>query len=246
MSIIYTDLYAANFPDDIDTLYVYLDPSESDLVAIQSYNTYYAAGDFTNANAVLDANPKLKQMIINAEKMNRIEHMIIAMQRFYFSDVQTFLLNAAGINASNIELSSGVTLEENAVQVSTDIAAIETDLSKLKVCGVTSGTATALTLVYDDFVLEDFAKVIAKLHVDNGASVTFNVNSTGAIPVYNSAGEVLSAGVIKQGSIVILVYNATNNRWYLASGGGSKSPTFENITATGTITATKIVGAVYE
>ena len=49
-----------------------------------------------------------------------------------------------------------------------------------KVCsGVTTGTASALTLTYTGFKLEDGAEVRFRLHVDSTGSATLNVNSTG-------------------------------------------------------------------
>jgi hypothetical protein len=240
LSTTYPELNLTTFPDDIDTKYVWIDPSASDLENITHYNTHYAAGEFTEANAILEANPTLKQMIVNAAKLNRIEHMIMAIQKYYKDDVQTFLINATGIDASDISLVDTRTIEEFAGDVDDAIAL----LNKTALTGTTAGTASALTVANTGFTLDDFARIVVKLHADVAANATLNVNSTGAKAIYNNANEQISAGVLKQGSIVMFVYNATNTRWYLVSGGGSKDPTYNTVTAT-TITADSVVGATY-
>lgn len=53
----------------------------------------------------------------------------------------------------------------------------------LAASGVTSGTASALTLLQSGYVLEDSATVRFRLHTASGANPTLNVNSTGAKPL---------------------------------------------------------------
>ncbi len=56
-------------------------------------------------------------------------------------------------------------------------------------CGVTAGTATALTLddAFGGFTLVDGAKVNFRLHVASGANPTLNVNGTGAKPLIDAS-----------------------------------------------------------
>lgn len=71
-----------------------IDPStDADMTAINSYNTFLSAGNMNAAIQVLEDNPRLQKMLFNAEKWNRHEDMLIAMERFYNSDVQKYLVN---------------------------------------------------------------------------------------------------------------------------------------------------------
>lgn len=93
MSTTYADLYETKFPDEVDNWDRYIDPTIQTLSAITQYQNYYDRGDFENANAVLESNPSLKRIIINAATINKMLDGIIAIQRFYFSDFQTYLQN---------------------------------------------------------------------------------------------------------------------------------------------------------
>ena len=93
MSTTYTDLYETKFPNEVDNWDRYIDPTIQTLSAITQYQTYYDRGDFENANAVLENNPSLKRIIINASTINKMLDGIVAVQRFYFSDFQTYLQN---------------------------------------------------------------------------------------------------------------------------------------------------------
>lgn len=94
MSTLYPDLDLTTFPNTQDGRYIMIDPSTTaDMTAINSYNTYIAAGNMTAALQVLTDNPRLQKMLFNAEKWNRHEDMLIAIERFYESDVQQYLVN---------------------------------------------------------------------------------------------------------------------------------------------------------
>lgn len=55
------------------------------------YYTYLNAGDFTAAQKLLTDNPTLNTMIINASKINYYTDMAISLERFFKSDVETYL-----------------------------------------------------------------------------------------------------------------------------------------------------------
>ena len=75
-------------------------------------------------------------------------------------------------------------------------------------CGVTAGTATALTLddAFGGFTLVDGAKVNFRLHVASGANPTLNVNGTGAKALVVMRGGAISGG-IPAGTWITAVYN---------------------------------------
>lgn len=90
---VYPDLYESTFPESVDNFDRYLDPSIDMLAAIQQYYSYMNTGNIAAANAVLELNPMLKRAVLNAENMNKLRDAIIALERYYFSDVQTYLQN---------------------------------------------------------------------------------------------------------------------------------------------------------
>lgn len=64
-------------------------------------------------------------------------------------------------------------------------------------CGVTAGTATALTLddAFGGFTLVDGAKVNFRLHVASGANPTLNVNGTGAKALVDVFANPMPSGI---------------------------------------------------
>jgi hypothetical protein len=91
MSTTYNDLDLTTFPESIDTMQVMQDPNRSQLVKILSYETLLRGGDYDSAAAFLEANPELKDMQITAEKMNRHEQMIIAIERMFKEDIKNYI-----------------------------------------------------------------------------------------------------------------------------------------------------------
>jgi len=91
LSLKYPDL-ENNFPDSIDNFDKFLDPTISVLGAIDQYYTLFDAGDLAGATAVLEANPTLKQMIINADNLNKLRDGIVSLQRYYMNDIQQYLV----------------------------------------------------------------------------------------------------------------------------------------------------------
>lgn len=93
MSTTYTDLYETKFPDEIDNWDRFLDPTIQTISAITQYQQYYDQGNFELANSVLENNPTLKRIIVNASTINKMLDGIVAIERFYLNDVQTYLQN---------------------------------------------------------------------------------------------------------------------------------------------------------
>lgn len=93
MSDLYQDCPNTGFPETIDEWERFLDPTLSELTAIKRYTSLYSAGNIAAANDVLETNPILKRMCVNADNLNKLRDGIIALQRYYTSDVQQYLVN---------------------------------------------------------------------------------------------------------------------------------------------------------
>lgn len=105
--IVYDDLPLTDFPAKEDSWARMSDISTSLIAAEAQYQALWDAGDLNGANALLESNEGLKNAIFNADKWNRIRDAIIALQRYYLNDVQTYIEEtgklAVGINDSPTE-----------------------------------------------------------------------------------------------------------------------------------------------
>lgn len=91
MSKTYTDLPETQFPDAIDELSRMSDLTSGDIPLVNEYYAYYNAGNMTAAAQLLANNPSLLSKLFNAAKFNILRDALIALQRFYMSDVQTYI-----------------------------------------------------------------------------------------------------------------------------------------------------------
>lgn len=103
MSKTYTDLTETQFPDQIDELSRMSDLSSSDIPAVNEYYAYYNAGNLTAAAEMLANNPSLLSKLFNAAKFNVLRDALIALQRYYKMDVQTFIEKTRGTLEKEVE-----------------------------------------------------------------------------------------------------------------------------------------------
>ena len=96
MSKTYTDLTETQFPDQIDELSRMSDLSSRDIPTVNEYYAYYNAGNLTAAAELLINNPSLMSKLFNAAKFNILRDAIVALQRYYKSDVQAFIDKTRG------------------------------------------------------------------------------------------------------------------------------------------------------
>ena len=94
MSTKYNDLDLTTFPDQIDAQQIMKDPTKDQLVSILAYETMLRSGDYDNAAAFLSSHPELAEMQITAEKMNRHEQMIIAIEKMFKEDIDNYIEKA--------------------------------------------------------------------------------------------------------------------------------------------------------
>jgi len=80
MSNLYPDL-ENKFPEQIDDFEKFQDPSLTSISLINEYYSYFDSGNLQAANELLENNPSLKRMIINAESLNKLRDAILSVQR---------------------------------------------------------------------------------------------------------------------------------------------------------------------
>ncbi len=92
MSKTYMDL-SNQFPDEIDALTRFSDVTPEYLSTVKQYYAFLEQDNLSSANALLEDNPALKTMIINAENLNKFVDIAISLERFYRDEVEDYLVN---------------------------------------------------------------------------------------------------------------------------------------------------------
>ena len=82
------------FPAQADHFLPFLDPDLESQALIKQYKSLRDAGNTADATALLDQNPRLKQMIINADTLNLFLQSIEKTQKL-FLDIEPYILNVA-------------------------------------------------------------------------------------------------------------------------------------------------------
>lgn len=87
MSETYLDLTHSNFPEQMDKMYGWRDPSASEVPLIAQYQSLIASGQVVTAVEYLNSHPSLMDVIINADKLLRLQHGLTAVQRYFYDNV---------------------------------------------------------------------------------------------------------------------------------------------------------------
>lgn len=93
MSTQYPDLPLSTFPDNIDSFTQWLNIVATDGPLISQYLTAMNAGNQALANQVLAQIPSGTQKIITATDLNKLSQAILAVERFYKTDIEPYVNN---------------------------------------------------------------------------------------------------------------------------------------------------------
>lgn len=91
MSILYPDLSNTTFPNSEDTFKQFLDIVISDGDLIKQYQAAVEANNATLATQILQQIPAYAQKVLTATDLNKFVDAIIAVERFYDSDIQPYV-----------------------------------------------------------------------------------------------------------------------------------------------------------
>lgn len=91
MSVLYNDLPLTAFPGDIDSFTTWLDIIASDGALVLQYQQAMQAGNTVLANQILAQIPSATQKIIKATDLNKMTQAILAVERFYKTDVEPYI-----------------------------------------------------------------------------------------------------------------------------------------------------------
>ena len=148
--------------------------------------------------------------------------------------------DAAVIPRYDIKRPDGTKVAENvALELKNTVVNQGTAIDKnlldelLAASGTAGGTASALTLAQDGFVLADGAVVRCKITADLAPNAALDVNGTGAKYLYTSTGEKFAAG-IKAGVWLLLIYSSTLDGYVIVNRTNIALTTTQTFTANGT------------
>lgn len=91
MSSLYSDLPLENFPGQKDQFTTWLDITASDGPLILQYQNALQAGNISLANQILSQIPSGTQKLIKAVDLNKYSQVILALERFYDSDIKPYI-----------------------------------------------------------------------------------------------------------------------------------------------------------
>lgn len=104
MSVLYPDLDFTNFPNALDNIALKSNIANStDAQLVGQIQNAILAGDFSNAAAILNANPQLNGKIFNANDYDQIRDAILALERFYKNDIATYITSKQSDWQANID-----------------------------------------------------------------------------------------------------------------------------------------------
>ena len=91
MSTLYPDLTGTNFPNDLDTFLNYINITATDAPLIVQYVEAMRNGDYTGAQNILQQIPNATRKIIQAADLNKLSEAILALERFFKTDIQPYI-----------------------------------------------------------------------------------------------------------------------------------------------------------
>lgn len=88
---LYSDLPLTNFPSSLDQFMTFLNVVASDGPLIAQYQAAMEAGNQTQANQILAQIPQGTQKIITATDLNTLSQAMLAIERFYLTDIKPYI-----------------------------------------------------------------------------------------------------------------------------------------------------------
>ena len=91
MSILYSDLTQTVFPNSLDNIVSLLSVTSSDASLIRAFQNMIMDGNFSQAQVILNSIQNANRKFIDAPYLNTIRDAILALERFYKSDIYPYL-----------------------------------------------------------------------------------------------------------------------------------------------------------
>lgn len=124
----YVDLEFTSFPAQIDSWQNNENVSSELLSDVNDYKKAIQNGNYALAQSILEANPKIKNTIIDATDINELKHSTMALERMFKEDIELYIESftnkasdfsaKAATSANNAALS-----ESNSKEIQKDLTA---------------------------------------------------------------------------------------------------------------------------
>ena len=91
MSTLYQDLPLTTFPEEIDNIQTLQNITTTDAPLVRQFQSYMLAGNFASAQEVLNQIQNGTRKILTPTYFNTLREAILALERFYKSDVEPYI-----------------------------------------------------------------------------------------------------------------------------------------------------------
>lgn len=92
MSVLYPDLDFTSYPDSLDNIALKSNiTSNAEASLVAQIQAYILAGNFSAASSLMADNPVLATKIFSANDYNQLRDALLALERFYKSDIVTYI-----------------------------------------------------------------------------------------------------------------------------------------------------------
>ena len=122
----YVDLTYTRFPAQCDSWADSQDITASMIGPANQYRKAVESGNYNNAQAILNGNPLLRNMLINADTINRMKHGIMALERMFVDSIQNYIKKFTDSAKASAESAKS---DADAAKASSDIASQKRDES---------------------------------------------------------------------------------------------------------------------
>lgn len=104
--------YSNTFPDDIDNFDQFRDPEDSEMYLVNQYYYFLDKNMLTEAKGILTDNPNLKEVIVNADRLNLLRDSLLSIEEYYRDNIQ---------NLDNVFIATYGTAGQQGVTTSAEI-----------------------------------------------------------------------------------------------------------------------------
>lgn len=84
-------ILASNFPNQVDQIDQFEDMTSNDALNVKNFQTAIQSGDFATASNIFNQIPNANNKFIGAVRMNQIRDSVLAIEKFYGTDVRPYI-----------------------------------------------------------------------------------------------------------------------------------------------------------
>ena len=177
----YADLEYTDFPAQCDNWPNSEDITASTAEVAKQYHNAIQGENYSGAQLILSNNPRLKNILINADTINRLKHSIMALERMFTDTIEPYIkkfMHAAKAYADNAALyaSNALTSAKNAATSESNCSASLNSMATLKKETIDTATSLKNETVLSAASLKDEAKTYSESAAESAESAKSSAN----------------------------------------------------------------------